>query len=93
MNCISLHVHPRQPHAAPLVTRSPALRDDLGHLIHLSLRTAERPQSLLRELSRTLVLAVAEKFDDAAFVRRETAVKCQPIHPNPYLARSLRCGV
>jgi len=62
----------RQYHAH-LVTGPPALRDDLGHLVHLSLRTAECPEPLLRKLSRALVLAVAEKFDDAALVWGETA--------------------
>lgn len=50
------------------MTRSPALGDDLGHLVHLSLGTAKGAQPLLRELTGTLVLAVAEKFDDAALV-------------------------
>ena len=50
------------------VTRPPALRNDLGHLVNLSLRAAERPESLLRQLSRALVLAVTEEFDDAALV-------------------------
>lgn len=51
-----------------LVANSPALSDDLGHLVDLSLRTAESTESLLCKLAGTLVLAVAEKFDDAALV-------------------------
>jgi len=58
-----------------LVTSPPALSDDLGHLVHLSLRTAERPEPPLRELSRALVLAVAEKFDDTALVWCKAVVK------------------
>lgn len=50
------------------MTRSPALSDDLGHLVDLSLGTAEGTESLLGQLSRTLVLAVTEKFDDTALV-------------------------
>lgn len=62
---------------------SPALRDDLGHLVNLSLRTAEGPKSLLGKLARTLVLAVTEKFDDTALVRGETEAQysqyaCRP---------------
>ena len=50
------------------MTSSPALGDDLGHLVHLSLRTAESSESLLCELACALVLAVTEEFDDAALV-------------------------
>lgn len=50
------------------MTGSPAVGDDLGHLVHLSLRTAECAEPLLRELTGALVLAVAEKFDDTALV-------------------------
>jgi hypothetical protein len=42
------------------VTGSPALSDDLGHLVNLALRTAEGSESLLCELTGALVLAVAE---------------------------------
>ncbi len=51
------------------MTRPPALRNHLGHLVHLSLRTPECAEPLLRELARALVLAIAEKFDNAALVR------------------------
>lgn len=48
----------------------PALSDDLGHLIHLSLRALEGAEPLLRQLPRALVLGVAQQFDDAALVGR-----------------------
>ena len=57
-----------------LVLSPPALSDDLGHLVHLSLRASECAEPLLRELSRALVLAVAEEFDDAALVWCEAVV-------------------
>ena len=50
------------------MTSSPALSNDLGHLVDLSLRTAKCAEPLFRELTCALVLAVAEEFDDAAFV-------------------------
>ena len=61
---------------ARLVTCSPALSDDLGHLVDLSLGTAEGSESLLRELTGALVLAVTEEFDDTALVWGETGWKC-----------------
>jgi hypothetical protein len=63
-----------QPHpqSSCLVTSPPALGNDLGHLVHLSLRTPERPEPLLRQLPRALVLAVPQEFDDAALVGGET---------------------
>lgn len=57
------------------MTRPPALGDHLGHLVHLSLRTAEGAEPLLSELAGALVLAVAEEFDNAALVWCE-AEKC-----------------
>ena len=54
--------------ASLLVTGSPALSDDLGHLVDLSLGAAEGAESLLGQLSRTLVLGVTEEFDDTALV-------------------------
>ena len=66
------------------MSRPLALGDDIGHLVHLSLRAAECPESLLRQLSRTLILAVPEKFDDAAFVRCESSV--------PFESTSVRRG-
>ena len=54
------------------MTTSPRLGNDLGHLVHLSLRTAERTKSLLRQLSCALVLAVPQQFDDTALIRGET---------------------
>lgn len=50
------------------MTGPPALRDDLGHLVDLSLGTAEGTESLLGQLSRALVLGVTEEFDDTALV-------------------------
>lgn len=54
--------------AIRLLTGSLALSDDIGHLVNLALRTAESSESLLCKLASTLVLAVAEKFDNAALV-------------------------
>jgi hypothetical protein len=54
-----------------LVASTLALGDDAGHLVDLSLATAEGAEPLLRELARTLVLGVAEEFDDAALVGGE----------------------
>lgn len=45
-----------------------ALGDDTGHLVDLSLATAEGTEALLRELTGALVLGVAEEFDNAALV-------------------------
>ena len=70
----ALHRHHRCAH--PSVTRSPALSNDLGHLVHLSLRTSECAESLLRQLPRALVLAVAKQFYDA------TLVWCEAIDKN-----------
>nr|POE51562.1 hypothetical protein CFP56_25769 [Quercus suber] len=61
-------------HLVGLVTQPSALGDDFGHLVHLSLRTTECPEPLLREFSRTLVLAVTEQFNHAAFVWGETVI-------------------
>merc|ERR1712217_123481 len=68
-------VHARKPPlvspfiiTASLVTSPPGLGDDLGHLVDLSLATAECAESLLRQLPRALVLAVAEQFDHTALV-------------------------
>lgn len=48
-----------------------ALGDDAGHLVNLSLATAEGAEPLLRELTRALVLGVAEEFDNATLVGGE----------------------
>ena len=61
-----------------------ALGDDAGHLVNLSLATAEGTEPLLRELARTLVLGVAEEFDNAALVGGEA------VHDE--LVNSWRCG-
>lgn len=52
-----------------------ALGDDAGHLVDLSLATAEGAEPLLRELTGALVLGVAEEFDNATLVGGE-AVDC-----------------
>lgn len=57
------------------MTNSPAVGDDLGHLVNLSLSTAECAEPLLRELTGALVLAVAEKFDNAALIWGEAVEK------------------
>jgi hypothetical protein len=62
------------------VTRSPALRNDFGHVVNLSLRTPEGPEPLLRQLSRALVLAIAQEFDDAALVWCEAITQNQSVH-------------
>lgn len=54
-----------------LVASTLALGDDAGHLVNLSLATAEGTEPLLRELARTLVLGVAEEFDNATLVGGE----------------------
>jgi len=53
------------------VTGTLALGDDAGHLVDLSLATAEGAEPLLSELARALVLGVAEEFDDATLVGGE----------------------
>ena len=55
-----------------LVSCSPALSDDLGHFVDLSLRTAEGAQPLLCQLTGTLVLAVAQQFDYTSLIWCET---------------------
>lgn len=67
-----------------LVASTLALGDDAGHLVNLSLATAEGTEPLLRELARTLVLGVAEEFDNAALVGGEA------VHDE--LVNSWRCG-
>jgi hypothetical protein len=54
-----------------LVAGTLALGDDAGHLVDLSLATAEGAEPLLGELARALVLGVAEEFDDATLVGGE----------------------
>jgi len=51
---------------------SPRLGDDLCHLIHLSLGTAERTEPLLGELASTLILAVTEQFNDTTLIWRQS---------------------
>lgn len=59
-----------------LVAGTASLGDDTLHLVDLALGTAERTQALLCQLAGTLILAVADKFDDAALVGSE-AVRSQ----------------
>lgn len=47
------------------------LGDDALELIDLSLGTAEGTEPLLGQLTGTLVLAVAEEFDDTALIGSE----------------------
>lgn len=58
------------------------LGDDTLELIDLGLGTAERTETLLCQLTGTLVLAVAEEFDNAALVwgeaRRKKTVRICP---------------
>jgi hypothetical protein len=54
------------------VTRTPRVGDDLGHLVNLSLGTAEGTEPLLRKTTGTLVLGVAEEFDDTLLVGSKT---------------------
>lgn len=62
------------------MTSSPALSDDLGHLVNLSLRTAEGAESLLSQLAGALVLGVAEEFDDAALIWCEAEESVSGFH-------------
>lgn len=60
-----------------LVTSSTAgLSDDTLELIDLGLGTAEGTKALLGELTGTLVLAVAEEFDNAALVWGKATEGC-----------------
>jgi hypothetical protein len=52
----------------PLVTGTTRLSDDTLELVDLLLGTNEGSEPLLGELAGTLVLGVAEKFDDTALV-------------------------
>lgn len=67
------HIMPYTPHPRPhrklvspfqqprtLVACPPALGNNLGHLVHLSLRTPECAQPLLRKLPCALILAITE---------------------------------
>lgn len=58
-----------------LVTGTAGLGDDTLELIDLGLSTTERTKTLLCQLTGTLVLAVAEEFDNAAFVWGEARRK------------------
>ena len=51
-----------------LVSGTAGLGDDTLELIDLGLSTAERTETLLCQLTGTLVLAVAEEFDNTTLV-------------------------
>lgn len=56
-----------------LVTRAASLGDDALELVDLLLGTAEGTESLLGELTGTLVLAVSEQLNDSALVGGKTS--------------------
>lgn len=56
-----------------LVTSAARLSDDTVHVLDLRLGTAESTELLLGELTGTLVLGVAEQFNDAALIGSETS--------------------
>jgi len=56
-----------------LVTRASALRNHTLQLVDLLLGTAKSTEPLLGQLARTLVLAVAEQFDNTLLVGGETS--------------------
>lgn len=58
-----------------LVSGTAGLGDDTLELINLGLSTAEGTKTLLCQLTGTLVLAVAEQFDNAALVWGEARRK------------------
>ena len=56
-----------------LVTSTTGLSDDALELVDLGLGTAEGTESLLGELTGTLVLGVAEQLNDSALVGGKTS--------------------
>lgn len=54
-----------------LVTSAAGLGDDAGELLNLRLGAGEGSEALLGELTGTLVLGVAEEFNDAALIGSE----------------------
>jgi hypothetical protein len=56
-----------------LVTSTARLSDDTLELVDLSLGTAESTESLLGELTGTLVLGVTEQLNDSALVGSEAS--------------------
>lgn len=74
-----------------LVGGTPALGNDLCHLVHLSLRAAKGTEPLLGELARALVFAVAEEFDHAAFVGGES-VSGSVVSRGSFCLRLCMCG-
>lgn len=57
------------------MTSSSGLSDDTLELVDLGLGTSECTESLLGQLTGTLVLAVAEEFDDTALVWGESVLR------------------
>jgi hypothetical protein len=55
------------------VTSAARLSDNALELVDLGLGTAEGTESLLGELTGTLVLGVTEQLNDSALVRGKTA--------------------
>jgi len=51
-----------------VTTRPSRLGNDARQLIDLPLRTTESTEPLLGQLSRTLILAVSQQFDDSSLV-------------------------
>jgi len=68
---------PTQVERMHLVTSSSALSNDTLELVDLGLSTTESTEPLLCELTGTLVLAVAEKFDDTTLIWGETVQRLQ----------------
>lgn len=56
-----------------LVTSAAGLGDDAGELLNLRLGAGEGSEALLGELTGTLVLGVAEEFNDAALIGSEAS--------------------
>jgi len=54
-------------------TSSSRFGNDSLQIVDLSLRTAESTKSLLGQLSRSLVLAVSQQFDNTALIRSQAS--------------------
>jgi len=74
-SCSFIQLHPTHAEtvgiktkARCLVTSSPRLSNDTLQLIDLGLGTTESTEPLLGQLTRTLVLAVSEEFDNTALI-------------------------
>ena len=71
------NMHPSNQNRETLVTNSPTLSNDFGHLVDLRFGTSKRSESLLRKLSCAFVLAVSEQFDDTTFVGGKAEIQSQ----------------